>query len=777
MSWTSEFGPAPPRPDLRNQEAELPTDDTEDDGKGPLDPSVFDGLFDDLDDAEDSEDSEDSDVDAPSLVDDTTADEAQPDGAIDIEDEDFNPSTTVQIGSPGPSTTSDVDATVDAETDQGHDLDQVGFDDLLDEPTDDETGNDDQPLGQADDVEATAAETTAEVDVDIDPGDPDRTGDSDHAEDLDDADEAPSDEQHDAEEDTVLTVVENAGPEADQGEQVPADEPVASIGAIGAVFEPLSADQLEPEPTHDEVESIGDQGPGLYIVPNDEPVADDGPEADPILDPDPYPQTEDDHADEPEVSSLFTLAPDEPEPPEEIQRPTPVPAIIFDDPVPPAAEVLIPTEIHDRPAHLADPSFAVQQHQPMARAVLAPTRRRWPAFAGAIALGGLFGVVAALILTQAFGGDEEPGTPPQAVEADVDGDQASVSATQVQPSAPNPLVVDGRLTFHDLAFAPGTAELTQASQDRLAALAQALSGLDPGPATVSVRTFGGATAQADRDLSVLQAQALADSLVALGVQFDQISVVGRGAAPLTESLPVDNFIVIGSGLRASALAPVVDGLSPFAVGIDEQSGALRPESQRVLDQVGVLMAATDEGSISLAGYAFSQAGGPANKALAEQATMAAKQYLVETYGISPDRVSTVTPGSLPFVVGSSVHTHVQVAWGSAATTAVAVAQLDRAALTFGPGSDQVSPAAAAELDRLAAIIADTSAEAVIHIRTATEPTPSANAQLSSRQAAAVTEYLTGTGLTGGQVRVFGGGDVTRLRSDSLASELTITVLP
>ena len=41
----------------------------------------------------------------------------------------------------------------------------------------------------------------------------------------------------------------------------------------------------------------------------------------------------------------------------------------------------------------------------------------------------------------------------------------------------------------------------------------------------------------------------------------------------------------------------------------------------------------------------------------------------------------------------------------------------------------------------------------------------------------MTEYLTGTGLTGGQVRVFGGGDVTRLRSDSLASELTITVLP
>ncbi|MEM7274122.1 MAG: OmpA family protein, partial [Actinomycetota bacterium] len=460
-------------------------------------------------------------------------------------------------------------------------------------------------------------------------------------------------------------------------------------------------------------------------------------------------------------------------PPAADSQPAPVPAIILDQPAadragrdPQPARFHQSAQVQTAPAQIS------------ARSAPARSGRRWPAFAVAILIGGLFGVGAAVVLTQAVDRGSEQAAPATQVAAPTDDGQPAPAAPTIADTAPPPSLVDnGQLSLHGIAFVPGTAELTAASRDRLAEVVDAVAQYPPEATTIAVRTFSEPTAQANRDLSARQAQAVADQLTALGMEFGGLSLDGRGAAPLVDALPVQNFVVVGTGLRASALAPMIDDLSPFAIGIDPGTGTLRPESREVLDRVGQLMAAAPGGTITLAGYAYDQFGGPANQRLAVASTDAAQAYLVDAHGIEPGRVAVVAPGSLPFVVGTDIGTHVELRWGRTAAVAVAVADLDRAALRFTAGSAVLTDAASAQFERLAALLSETGADAVIHIRTATEASVAANAELSSRQAAAVADYLSGTGLDGGQVRVFGGGDVARLRSDGPASEVTVTILP
>ncbi|MGI9596189.1 MAG: OmpA family protein, partial [Acidimicrobiales bacterium] len=416
----------------------------------------------------------------------------------------------------------------------------------------------------------------------------------------------------------------------------------------------------------------------------------------------------------------------------------------------------------------------------------AKPRRRWPAFAIATVIGAAFGIGGALMLARLIdrAGDTTTTAP---ADAAAQSQQSNTTVSTPAPAVadegdearPTPIeamVATGRLELNTIRFVPGTTDLTEASLATLGELA-ATDGVANAPISIVVRTYSEPTAAENRALSLLQAAAITDHLVGLGLSAESVVASGIGAPPLTPAQPVQNFVVANAGLRPSALKTTLQPFSPFSIWLDPIPNQLRSESIDSLDVLGQAMVSEREASVSLAAYSFGEPDATRNQELAAVAAEAVATYLVANYEIDRDRISVLTPGQAPDIVSGSTGNHIFLQWGEAALAPLRLNGLDQQAVSFPPGSAQLGPGAQQQLTAVAEATIPTELTVVIEVHTATEATDDANARLADLQAEAIRDFLLEASLPEARLRVSGGGDLRQFQGDDITGRVVITAVP
>ena len=472
----------------------------------------------------------------------------------------------------------------------------------------------------------------------------------------------------------------------------------------------------------------------------------------------------------------------------EAYRPAPL-----DDLAPPPSDPVVQPDPEPQPAAVppvrtVDPTAGAER-VPLLRPVdVAPgplARSRRPAFAMATVVGALLGVGGAIVLAQLIeGGDRaaDPASPTTELGAVV----APASGDVADPSGPVAVAGDvtergrvDRLELGTLRFEPGTEELTADSQGAIDLLHQAIGQKPKQPVAVTVRTYTEATSADDLALSRRQAEALAERLVELGADPDQLEVTGLGRSLLTPAQPVPNFVVASAGLELSNLRTALQAISPFAIGLDSvDARLLRPESLEPLARIAQAMAADPSGgSVTLTAYSFDEPDAEANREAAGRAAEAAASHLTSTYGIDASRLEINVVGEAPFAVTAAVGNHIGLRWGDLAAGSVALGAVPIDEIDFAPGSSALSESGARILDRLLAVVDGTDLAVVIDVHSFDGADSQADFELSQDRASAVAEYLTGAGLTSDRLRTYGRGDRPQFRSESDRARVIVSLVP
>jgi outer membrane protein OmpA-like peptidoglycan-associated protein len=466
----------------------------------------------------------------------------------------------------------------------------------------------------------------------------------------------------------------------------------------------------------------------------------------------------------------------------EFQQPAPSlpPAVHYD----PAEAQLAHNHLAEQPSLPLHEVEAIAQetgNQQLAYAQTAPPRR-WPAFVVATVIGASLGVIGALALFQVFRPDPtEVATPapaPPVVTIVVTEPNTSVAE---QDEDPRPglagLAAAGRFELNTIHFVPGTVDLTEDSEAILAEAAAAIVDQAPSPLSIDIRTFSELTSAANRDLSERQGQSILDHLTSLGVSSDSIKVNPLGAAAFAPAQPVQSFVVPSAGLDASPLRDAIEQLSPFAIGLDPVTSQLRPESLPPLDLLGEAMMADESTSLSLAAYSYSGAGADRNEEAASVAAEAAAAFLVTNHDIDRTRISILTPGETPYVVGADVGNHIFLKWGDGARVVQDVQASNLDTIVFAPGSTRLTEEIVAALDQLLAVALDNESTLIIAVHTATESSDAANESLGVLQAQAVVQYLVSGGMDEQRVRAYGAGALRQFDGQDVPSAVVVTALP
>ncbi len=390
-------------------------------------------------------------------------------------------------------------------------------------------------------------------------------------------------------------------------------------------------------------------------------------------------------------------------------------------------------------------------------------------------------------------GDDDPVTGQGAGAQETASAQDSASAQEAAPAreAASPAVAalgrelaDGRVDLTSIRFVPGTVEPTEAGRRLIEELAEAVLVSGGQPVSVVVRTYSEAGSADNQALSDVQAETLVQLLVAEGVPADQLVAVGQGSGPLSLQQPVPDFVVVNPELGDAVFKRVIAEIGTFTLGSrpdgtesGQSSSELRLESLAVVDGVGQALVNFEDSSIGLAGYSYFEADNESNRAQAGKASDAVARRLAEVHGIGPDRVTVITPGAAPYVVRPEVGNHIWIRAGARTITAFEVAGIDAAAIDFDPGSPAPSAASGALLDQLAAALAASTDTLVIDVRTYSEATGAANMELSQARADAIAAYLVENGgIEAGRIRAFGSGASSYFTDDG-GSHVTLTVIP
>lgn len=763
MSWTSEFEPPPPRPLLEPEDfneqgfdlveldhepesaADEPSADAGDDGSfpddGPLDPSVFDGLFDDLDGTE---------------------------GGAD--DDDRHP---------------------DQEQDPANDS-PVDHDTADDDPVDDDTVHDDRAAD--DGYDAVADADIAAVDI---PAEASGIGEAF-------ADEAFADEAFADDGDTqfgegeeVFDLDSDFEPEVDYPDDLDEDVVESSEDLLSEVIQQNPGltetlpEHLEPEPFQpDELEQL--DAAYLGTEPDLRSQAFDPSPS--HFQPEPEVENEAGNGNTTpgQVASGYMNQPGANQVPVEHFRDLPEaapqpPAVHYD---PNTGDHLVASGQLAASGQTVTNGGTITGQQSIGAAtyttgnapLLAPAtkpRRRWPAFAVATVVGASLGVVGALVLFQVL-----RQTPPETatpapetpVRTSVDGEAPETTAVVGSEQAIGlaSLAATGRFELNTIRFVPGTAELTEASDAILVEAAEAIAAQPDAPLCIEVRTFSEPTAIANRELSGRQGLRVQERLAELGVPLGSVMVDPLGAAPLTEVQPVQTFVVPSSGLEPSALRSATQEVNPFAIGLDPVTNQLRPESIQPLNILGQAMAADEAATLNLAAYSYNGAARNQNEEMASVAAEAAAAYLVTNHSVDRRRITILTLGETPFAVGPALGGHIFVRWGDGAAVNRELEAIDLSRISFGPGSAVMTPETTAALDELVATGSAREVALVIGVHTATESTDAANSELSAIQADALRSYLLAAGVNEDEVRVYGSGNMRQFQGQDVPSGIVIT---
>lgn len=826
MSWTSEFEPPPPRPFLepddfsergfelvqlgdevydseadRSQEAHVAEPDAEGGDRaeahssdnagsfpddGPLDPSVFDGLFDDLDEQDERDEHDHHDE----LTDEATADIQSGPAESDIADSSAAESDVAD--SSAAESDADRDGDGDAISDQGaitgevaeayhadDDLDE-NFEQSLDEYYETDTG----PVDESDHL--TSADPQAETDEryveEREPFVEHRADPDDRYEVVDEYQLADDGELTDLDDDVIessedlIHEVIQQHPEAAEPlpeYQEPAPFEPDELAEMDAAFE-QDARRREPE-SFERATSIFN--PGLEA----DPEADILPEPDLDFQIDGRSEADGQpgfiDAQGAVQSHVATGYPNQvvpqqspAEPYPNLAEPAPLPPVVHYDPG--TNDQLLDRE------HVGPSLY--QPGDPQVIAVGKPPRR-WPAFAVATVIGASLGIAGALVLFQFF----RPASPELTAPAPETPVRTSVTEAPESTVEGNPLqavglanlAATGRFELNTIRFVPGTADLTEDSDAMLVEAAEAIAGRPTAPLSIYVRTFSEPTAIANRELSGRQGLRIQERLAELGVPISSMLVNPLGAAPLNEVQPVQTFVVPSSGLEPSDLRTAAQQVNPFAIGLDPVTNQLRPESIVPLTVLGQELAENEATTLSLAAYSYSGAADSWNQEMASVAAEAAAAYLVTNHNIDRSRVSILTPGQTPYAIGAALGGHVFVQWGDGAAINRELESLDLASVSFAPGSARLTPEATGVLDDIAAIGTARQVTLVIGVHTATESTETANADLSLIQAQTILDYLGSAGLDAQNVQVYGSGTMRQFNGQDLPSRIVITAVP
>lgn len=333
----------------------------------------------------------------------------------------------------------------------------------------------------------------------------------------------------------------------------------------------------------------------------------------------------------------------------------------------------------------------------------------------------------------------------------------------------------GRLDLLSLQFVPGTDVLTPDSAKLLDALVPRLSQIDA-PVMATVRATGQPTAQANLALSQQQAVALTAVLVNSGMPEDQVRVVGLGAGPLSASLPVPDFVAATPELGDAVFSEAVAASGPFVIGSSPAASTFRVESATATVRLRQAMERFSDSTIGLAAYSFFAADNESARSAASGLADGVVSDL--TAGdVSADRITVITPGAAPFVITPEVGGHIWLQAGAEAQDAFNVAGLDSTALTFETGTADLTAQAITVVDALSTIVNDTDLTLTIDVRTYSQESPEDNTILSQQQATEIRRRLVEVGgAEPGRVRAFGSGPSTYYPNDG-RSTATLTVSP
>ena len=144
-------------------------------------------------------------------------------------------------------------------------------------------------------------------------------------------------------------------------------------------------------------------------------------------------------------------------------------------------------------------------------------------------------------------------------------------------------------------------------------------------------------------------------------------------------------------------------------------------------------------------------------------------------GIDADRLIVVVAGEDPFAVPDPVANHIDLRWGPTATGSLTLDRLGIEQIDFAPGSDQLTPASAAVVEQLGALLIETGAEAVIDVQSFDGSDRQTSVDLSVARARAVGQLLLDGGVPGDRLRLHGGAS-PQFRDTGRSSRLVVTLI-
>lgn len=436
---------------------------------------------------------------------------------------------------------------------------------------------------------------------------------------------------------------------------------------------------------------------------------------------------------------------------------------------------------HDpQPEYEPEPSYElaepVAEQQPMVEPAAAPKVRRSQrvlvALLVAITAGGGLGIGGAMLLSRIMDrSDSSPAT--AAATGTAEDTETAAAADEAAPGVATAPATSLRISSLRFEAGPDGPELVPSpALDQLAA---AIERNPAGPVVATIRTFTEVSAADDLALSRLQAAALAAELVELGADPTTVAVSGMGRSLLSGAQPVPNFVVPSAGLESSDLADTVDRVGPFAIGLDPTTGLLRPESVAALDELARAMAADPDGrGVTLAAYSFDQADRAANEQQAQNAIAAAIARLTEA-GIDPARLTTIVAGDEPFAVPDPVANHIDLHWGEVAAAPLALSTLAIDQIDFAAGSSELGPEAGTTVDQLATVLIESGADAVIDVHSFDGESVEERVELSVTRAQAIGRRLLAAGVSSDQLRLHGGTS-SQFRDEDRVCRVVVSVL-
>ena len=313
---------------------------------------------------------------------------------------------------------------------------------------------------------------------------------------------------------------------------------------------------------------------------------------------------------------------------------------------------------------------------------------------------------------------------------------------------------------HDrIRFEPGTEQLTTDGLAAVSDIAEILVTNPFIPVEVEIRTFTEATPGENHGLSVLQAYAVTEALIAAGVDPARLTAVGLGGS---DELPdVDQLVRFGS--NDSETDRLLTSIDVRRIVFDP-SGAVAGGDDTI-EQIVDAMATNPSATLDLVGYAYvGDADTSHDRSHVITDAVAAR---LTAAGLNRDRIEIIGLGDTP--TQFDAETTVEFEVGPPAALTLALRQIDESRIQFEGNTATLTADGASTLIEVAnALQLDPEQRVEISTHSYGEATSSGNHQLSHRQGDAIIEALVAAGIDADRLVLKAHGDPIAFRQGNRA---------